>query len=72
MSQMTDIILSQWVIAAALGAFCIGLVVFCLVPALYLAARLRTMKTSLEAAGDLARDPPEHRARDEQCQHGAP
>jgi hypothetical protein len=47
MSQITDIILSQWVIAAALGAFCIGLVVFCLVPALYLAARLRTMKTSL-------------------------
>ena len=45
MSQMTDIILSQWVIAAALGAFCIGLVV----PALYLAARLRTVKTSLNA-----------------------
>lgn len=46
---MTEIILSQWVIAFALAAFCVGLLVFCLLPALFLAARLRTMKTSLNA-----------------------
>jgi hypothetical protein len=40
---MTEIILSQWVIALALGALCLGLLLFCLVPAVYIVARVRRM-----------------------------
>jgi hypothetical protein len=40
---MTDVIFSHWTVAAALGAACIGLLVFCFL----LAIRLRGMKSSL-------------------------
>jgi hypothetical protein len=48
-SQMTEIILSQWVIASALGALCLGLLFFSLVPAVFLTMRLRSMKGALSA-----------------------
>ena len=44
---MIDIILSQWVIATALGALAVGLVLFCLVPALLVSKRLRGVKGAL-------------------------
>ena len=40
---MTEIILSQWVIAMALGALCVGLLLFCLVPAVFIVTRMRRM-----------------------------
>ncbi len=46
---MTEIILSQWVIALALGALCLGLLFFCLVPALFIVRRMRRMNTSVSA-----------------------
>ena len=46
---MTEIILSQWVIALALGALCLGLLVFCLVPAIFIVRRMRRMNTSVSA-----------------------
>lgn len=46
---MTDVILSQWVIASALAALCLGLLFFCLVPAVFLTMRLRSMKGALSA-----------------------
>jgi hypothetical protein len=49
MSQMTEIILSQWVIALALGALCLGLLLFGLVPALLIAARVRGVKGAVNA-----------------------
>jgi archaellum component FlaC len=49
MSQMTEIILSQWVIALALGALCVGLFLFGLVPALLIAARVRGVKGAVNA-----------------------
>lgn len=49
MSQMTEIILSQWVIALALGALCLGLLFFCLVPSLLVSSRVRKMKGAVGA-----------------------
>ena len=46
---MTEIILSQWVIALALGALCLGLLLFCLVPAVFIVRRMRRMNTSVSA-----------------------
>lgn len=46
---MTEIILSQWVIALALGALCLGLLLFCLVPALLIGARVRNMRKAVSA-----------------------
>ncbi len=46
---MTEIILSQWVIALALGALCLGLLFFCLVPALFIVRRMRRVNTSVSA-----------------------
>jgi ABC-type transporter Mla subunit MlaD len=46
---MTEIILSQWVIASALGALCLGLLLFCLLPAVVIVARLRSMGRTMSA-----------------------
>ncbi len=46
---MTEIILSQWVIALALGALCLGLLLFCLIPAVVVVARLRSMGKTMAA-----------------------
>jgi cell division septum initiation protein DivIVA len=46
---MTEIILSQWVIAFALGALCLTLIFFCLVPALLIGSRVRKMKGTVGA-----------------------
>ena len=46
---MTEIILSQWVIALALGALCLGLLLFCLVPAVFIVRRMRGMNKSVSA-----------------------
>jgi len=46
---MTEIILSQWVIALALGALCLGLLFFCLVPAVMIVSRLRRVNNSVSA-----------------------
>jgi hypothetical protein len=46
---MTEVILSQWVIASTLGALCLGLLFFCLVPAVFLTMRLQGMKGALSA-----------------------
>jgi hypothetical protein len=46
---MTEIILSQWVIALALGALCLGLLLFCLVPAVFIVKRVRRMNSSVSA-----------------------
>ena len=46
---MTEIILSQWVIALALGALCLGLLLFCLVPAVFVVRRMRRMNKSVSA-----------------------
>jgi hypothetical protein len=42
---MTDVILSQWVIATSIGA--IGVVICCLVPAVLVAGRIRSIKSVL-------------------------
>lgn len=44
---MTDVVLSHWVIAAALGAICLGFFTFCLLPSLLIASRLRGVKGTL-------------------------
>jgi hypothetical protein len=44
---MTEIILSQWVIALALGALCLGLLLFCFVPAVFIVRRMRRMNKSV-------------------------
>jgi hypothetical protein len=41
---MTDVIISQWVIASTLGALCLAFLLFCLLPALLIARRLRGVK----------------------------
>jgi hypothetical protein len=46
---MTEIILSQWVIALALGALCLGLLFFCLVPAVFIYRRMRRLNGSVSA-----------------------
>ena len=46
---MTQIILSQWVIAVALGALCLGLLFFCLFPAVFIIRRMRRLDTSVSA-----------------------
>jgi hypothetical protein len=43
-SQMVDVIISQWVIASALGALCLAFFLFCLLPSLLIARRLRGVK----------------------------
>ncbi len=44
---MTEVILSQWVIASALGALCLGYMLFCLLPAFLIASRLRSVKGAI-------------------------
>jgi hypothetical protein len=44
---MTQVILSQWVIASALGALCLGLLFFCLVPAVFIMGRMRRMNRAV-------------------------
>ncbi len=46
---MTEIILSQWVIAVALSALCLGLLLFCLVPAIFIVRRMRRMNSAVSA-----------------------
>jgi hypothetical protein len=46
---MTEIILSQWVIALALGALCLGLLFFCLIPAAFIILRMRGLDRSVSA-----------------------
>jgi hypothetical protein len=48
-SQMTEIILSQWVIASALGALCLGLLLFCLVPTVFIIKRMRRLNGTVSA-----------------------
>ncbi len=44
---MTEVILSQWVIASALGALCLGYMLICLLPAFLIASRLRSVKGAI-------------------------
>jgi hypothetical protein len=46
---MTEIILSQWVIALALGALCLGLLFFCLVPAMLIIRRMRRLNGAVSS-----------------------
>ncbi len=46
---MTEIILSQWVIASALGALCLGMLFFCLVPAVFIIGRMRRLDGTVGA-----------------------
>lgn len=46
---MTEVILSQWVIAAALGALCLAFLLFCFVPAIVVGRRLRGVKDAINA-----------------------
>jgi len=45
---MTEVILSQWVIASALGALCLAFFFFCLLPPLLIARRLKGVKGAID------------------------
>jgi len=53
---MTEIILSQWVIASTLGALCLGFLILCVVPAVIVGGRIRSLKRGLRTDSEQLKD----------------